>query len=257
MPPPGTAPARGSVPASTRPTWVERPWVRAVVVIALVAAVLLLPWTVAGLGPGGGYAGPDDLRDALARGAVATWRDGGQVDATLADVVAFWRRFHLIKALLALVLTVVLLRDALAARRRRWRVPLFLAAAFAALVVLANVQGVAAPLSSAWGLLDLPPRGGDLAAMVRDLRSELRGGDRSAFTALVQRDFVRYHAVVAALSVVAGVALAVVVARCCPRRGPLLATAAAVLLVGVLAAANLDTVRDPEPALIALLDGGH
>ena len=136
---------------------------------ALTVAVVVAPFRLAAVGPQG-YPSRAALVESLSAAVVRFWSaDATATGADLALPVAFWWRFHLIKAVLAalLLVTLVLLGS------RTWgaysrtttvgrRVVVGAVAAaegllalLALLVTVANLQGVVAPLSSALGLLPL------------------------------------------------------------------------------------------------------
>lgn len=192
----------------------------------LVAAVLLGPSLLARLLVPG-YDGVGALREGLP-GAFAA-------DGTLARSADWWAAFHGAKALLATVLLAVLVA---AARRTRGvvRGAVVALAGLALVVVLANLQGAVAPVSS---LLSMLP--GEAAQEV------LASDGTPGFAALVD-DFATYHLAMVVLAGLTALALAVTAAR---TRRPVLGLAAAVLLV--VTVANATTVADPAPALRAFL----
>ncbi|NHA00531.1 hypothetical protein G5V59_12205 [Nocardioides sp. W3-2-3] len=193
---------------------------------ALIAAVLLAPSLVARLLVPG-YDGVGALRDGLP-GAFAA-------DGTLDRSADWWAAFHGTKAALAALLLVVLVA---ALRRSRGvaRGAVVGLAGLALVVVLANLQGMVAPVSS---LLSMLP--GDAA------RTVLATDGTPGFAGLVD-DFATYHLAMVVLAGIAALGLAVVAVR---TRRWVPATAAVVLLV--VTYANITTVADPGPALRAFL----
>lgn len=261
----------------------------AVTAVALALAVVAAPAPLASLWPGGGYANLGDLRSALSAGFVGYWAAGdGVVGPGLARPVAYWAHFHLVKALLAAAWLVVLLRlgsrwaaaDRASTSPGRRRLPitvvtatvLAVATLLALLVLVANVQGAIAPLSSALGLLPLAAAGPDLAPTVQEVRSGLAEGTSSPALDGLVHDFVVYHAAMAGLAAMVTACLLTSAALAWRRRARspreedslrrLLAAATVAaatlgLLFAVLTAANLSTVAHPAPALLAFFDGGH
>lgn len=258
-------------------------------VLALVA-VALLPFRVAGLGPGGGYADVSTLSAAVARGLVHFWQAGAaEPDSSLTAPVAFWARFHAVKAALAVPLLVVsvllgqrIWRECVRAGsrgRRAWLVlagvveaPLVL---LAVLLFVANVQGALAPLSSALGLVDVRSvdRATDptLATTLREIRDGLRSGPEGSSAPTMARllqDFTAYHVVMVWLGALVTAALVVAAVMLWRRtRGVSTAsrrvgtTGATVSLVSaaafaVITAANLSTALHPAPALLGFFEGG-
>lgn len=253
---------------------------------ALTALVLIAPFRVASAWSGGRYPDLAALRTAVTEGFVRLWNDAGAAPgADLAGAAQFWARFHVVKAGLAAALLVALLvlaqrlLHALADRQgtagRRWAlVPLVVAALLltplALLVLVANLQGAVAPLSSVLGVLPLHPPSGALAASVEEARYALENGSSTPALEVIRHDFVTYHAAMAALGAVATLALvaAVVVVRrrrraadATPgiRRLLVVVMLGTVLLAGFLAlttAANVVTALNPAPALAGFLAGG-
>lgn len=258
----------------------------AVVAVALLLAAVVTPMPLASVWPGDGYANLADLRGAAGSGLVHYWAaDTGRLGPDLEQAVDHWRRFHLIKAALSGMLLVVLLElgsrlttayvgaprgssrllaGVLAVADAVW-------ALMALLVVVANVQGAVAPLSSVLGLLPLGSPDQDLAPTIMQIRDGLAGEARSPAQAALVHDFAVYHAAMAGLAVLIGVGLVAVIARLWRRRATTprgearrrrvlavgaYASALAAAFFGVVAAANISTVLDPAPALLAFFDGG-
>lgn len=202
--------------------------------------------------------------------------------SALAQLVAYWQGFHVVKAVAAallLAVLVVLLFDVwcryVAAARlgRRRALGAFgvlgaLASLVALLILVANIQGAVAPLSSVVSFL--PTDGSDPAvvATIDEISAELRSGTTTSVHHALVSDFRLYHAamvVSAGLTTVLLLAGGITLWRRRSRnenndRG-LHATAATVMLAlalafGVVAAANLSTVIDPASALLAFFAGG-
>ncbi len=255
--------------------------------MALLAAVFLAPFPMASMWPGGGYPSRAALVDSLTSGFLRYWDAGtGSINPGLALPLDFWARFHIVKAVLAAVLLLVLVllgsrtwkvyTRAVGVRRR------FLAGALlgmemplalvALLVLVANIQGVVAPFSSALGLLPVGKPGHALAGTITQVRRSLASGASGPATETLVHDFTVYHVAMAGLGAAVCVALlaaAVLLwrrrARICgePRRARrLLATvvvalAASAAFFGVVTVANLSTVARPAPALLGFFEGGR
>ncbi|WP_418060283.1 hypothetical protein [Pimelobacter simplex] len=214
----------------------------------LVAAVAFAPSLLATLVVGD-FSSVGALRDGLPGAFAEHWRLGdGTLGHALSRSADYWATFHVVKAVAAALLLAVVVS---ALRRGRRRPPvatagLVLLAAAAVVLVIANVQGAIAPVSS---LLSMLPA--DAVSAAADARGT------TAFDGLVH-DFAVYHAVVAVLAGATAVVLVVMGVRSWRRRGrptAVVALSAAVLL-GVVALANTTTTMDPEPALVGFLDAG-
>lgn len=200
--------------------------------------------------------------------------------APLSDAVTFWAVFHVAKVVLAIALLSALVivgrrvwGRATSAETRTaragWTAAGVLGAGLpvlALLVVLANIQGAVAPLSSVMSFL---PVGTSPAAA--QVRAELATGDYGPVTITLIADFRLYHAaLVGCLAVVlAGLGAAIVVmlvrrarmprAAVVPRRLLTFGTAALLLLcaaLGLTLLANLSTVADTAPALSGFFGTG-
>lgn len=214
---------------------------------------------------------------------------GGRVadSGALAELTARWREFHVVKALIAGVLVLVLagrtsaLRQAVETAergRRRWSllgaygaVVLWLLGALT--VLLANAQGAVAPLASVASLLPAEGGPGELRGVLADLRLAVEADSPSRVGGIAGEllgDFTRYHAVLAVLAAGAGVVFMTVALRAVSRRwrqrrtgrssqptwvvtATLYGAAGGFFLL--LSLANTSTWIDPVPALVATLGG--
>jgi hypothetical protein len=252
----------------------------------MVLAVLLAPFPVASVWPGGGYPNRTALVDAVSSGFVRQMSAGsGLIGPDLARPVDFWARFHVIKAVLAAALLLVLVplgsrtwREYTRASRPRRRLVVGAllgveapTAALAILIVMANVQQAVAPLSSALGLLPIGRPDPVLAETITQVRHGLRSGARSPALELLVHDFVVYHLVMACLAPVVTVGLVVAAVLLWRARSRMTGArhrgrgilALAVVVVGVssvffavLTAANVSVTARPAPALLAFFEGG-
>jgi hypothetical protein len=251
-------------------------WVLVTATVGFTAAAFLVPWHAASAITGLAWAGPDDLAGSVGHALVADWASavpapGGQASSALTDPTRFWRWFHLVKAALALAAlvtaTVLVIRarrarraSSSAARRFAWAAATALGGLVAALsvvLVVANVQGAFAPLSSVLSFLPSSGRSPALVDAVTALDASIGSGHPTSTASAIVSDFAAYHAVVAVLlalvAVLAGIAT-VRVARA-RRWGPVAVLAATVTIVAVLAAANTSTALAPTPALQSFLSG--
>jgi hypothetical protein len=246
-----------------------------VLAVLLAAAVMLLPWPTSSWWTGTPWTGPHGLAEAVRLGLVRDWTDGvlvpGEGGSALADPTRFWRWFHVVKAVLAggvLVASGALVAGAWRARRaaetrgRRFGL-LMLSAAGAAMVatslvlVIANVQGAIAPLSSVLSFLPMGGTDPALQETVEELRGSLAGTGTSAAADVIAQDFSTYHWVVAALAAATTLVALVLAVRLLRRRERLAGVLLLVVALGfaVLAAANVSTALDPVPALDSFLRG--
>lgn len=219
------------------------------------------------------------LSDTVSEG-FARWMSSGVAvpGAPLADAVTFWAVFHVTKAILAIALLYAL---AIVARRvwmrvtdahaRTARVAWITAGVLGAwlpvlalLIVVANIQGAVAPLSSVMSFLPI-----GATPEVDRVRSELSAGAYGPVTGALIADFRAYHAaLVACLAVViVGLGASIVwmlVRRARAPRGSrltrwsLASGAIALTLLtaalGLIVLANLSTVLNTAPALAEFFD---
>ncbi|GKQ37660.1 hypothetical protein ALMP_41970 [Streptomyces sp. A012304] len=229
-----------------------------------------------------------NVGEAFREGFTAYWASGGRdFPAQLDTTVAFWFRFHLVKAgvsalllAVAAAFAVVLWRHSRqrAADGRAARLSQTLAGAlvgtvglFALVALMANLQGAAAPFASLLPLLTTG-QDGELTAAVTEIRQQLAAspdGRRSpALTAMID-DFAVYHAVLAALAAVVAFALAGASvmawkrfrasADARSRRSARTAGLASALLAAValvIAVANTMSAADSAQALSGFFAGG-
>ncbi|WP_432991369.1 hypothetical protein [Dactylosporangium sp. CA-233914] len=261
---------------------------------ALIAAFVVGPPTLAGGGPGGALVGNRNLTEALRGAFVEWWRSGdGDLSPGLQRVVDYWFRYHVVKAVIAAILLIVLV----ALGVRLWRAVLSAAdpgprkraalassgvlvtmlALFALVVVMANIQGAVAPFASLLPMLtDGAPGGGALADTLEQVRQRLAdsgsaGGQTPPALQVMISDFARYHvalAVVAAAVAVVLIGMSVVAWRRFARTGASerrtrrvlgsfgALSASLSLLVILVAVANTTSAAHSASALSAFFDGG-
>lgn len=261
---------RSTVPTITAPS--RSPIaVLAAVAAALVAAFVVAPPALAGVGSDADLGDERRLTDAFRAAFVGYWRSGDRdLPPDLQSVVDYWFRFHVVKAVVAALLLIVLV--ALGAKlwkafpRSGNRVVVAAAGVFVTLfallalaTVMANVQGAAAPFASLLPMLVDGPVDGDLAGTLEQVRQQLAaGGPVSPAVDVMVDDFARYHAAMAVIATIVAVGLVgatVVLWRRSHRVFAALFALVAVL-VAVVAVANAGTAADPAPALLAFFEGG-
>ncbi|WZH35574.1 MAG: hypothetical protein PIR02_12400 [Microbacterium enclense] len=243
----------------------------------LVAAVSVAPGVVAGWSSG------DQVLMSNLGGQVQAgfeqWVLTGTSSPALSGAVTFWAVFHVVKAALATLLLVALVmvgvriwshvaRSPSGAARFGWGTVGILGAwlpMLVLLVVIANIQGAASPLSSV--LTFLP---GDPTPAVAQVEAQLAAGAPDSVTTALMEDFRTYHAALVACLTIAilGVVAATVVMFVRRARLPredretrrILLTGALVApmllpALGLLLLANLSTVADTAPALAVFFGG--
>lgn len=192
--------------------------------VLLVAAFLFAPRPLAGRWSGGG--GVRDQRDLVERLSVAfadSWSSGGRkLSPDMERLVHFWLHYHVVKAVAAALLLIVLYALAvllwktfLRADGRGAGARAALASAgtaasalalFALATVMANVQGALAPFASLLSLLPVHAPSAELAAVLDQVAQRLadhpENGDATPpVLGMMIGDFARYHAVMAAAAV--------------------------------------------------------
>lgn len=247
----------------------------------LAAGFVLVPRAL----PGPGSAHEHTLIAATSQAFTAYWQSGRRsYPPALADLVAYWRRYHLVKAGFAVALTIalcsvahILWRSLLRAGRLR---PATTTAAVVSgsavtalafgslLVVMATIQGALAPFSSLVSLLPIGHGNRALTGSVSQIQHDLAGHEAVPSTpatldAIID-DFQRYHAVLAAQAAILAVVLiglsvlmwrrSGTAGRAVPRAKTLLRLLAAAFalltaVVLVVGAANVSTLLNPDPAL--------
>lgn len=252
----------------------------AILTVLLAAGFVLAPRALTGAGPTHEHS----LSAAASQTFTAYWQSGGRsYPSALADLVAYWRRYHLVKAGFAVALTIalcwlahILWRSLLRARLRPAATTAAVvsgsavtALAFGSvLVVMATIQGALAPFSSLVSLLPVGHGDPALTASAGQIQHDLAEHHAvprtpPALDAIID-DFQRYHAVLAAQVAILAmvlIGLSVLMWRRAPTAGRavprakallrLLATAFTLLTVIVLVvgAANVSTALNPDPAL--------
>jgi hypothetical protein len=256
-------------------------------------ALVLAPSALAASAPGGGYANQGDLITALRAAFVEYWHSGDRaLTPGLAHVVDYWFRFHVVKGVIGALLLAVLVALGI----RLWRLFVSIgelragtrvalaaagavvgaAALFSLAVVMANIQGAVAPLSSALSMLPLGTPSGQLTSAVDQVRQHLSdysstAGQRLPAIDVMVDDFGRYHAVLVVIAATvatgfAGMSVALwmrfrrvaasdrQVRRALAVLGVL--TALLSVAVFVVMGANISVATDPAPALLAFFQGG-
>ncbi len=275
---------------TTAPAVTGSPRPRHLTALAAAAALLatlvaLVPFPLASALSGGHYGDLDALRAGVTKGFVQLWTTGDGRLGELSTTADFWARFHVVKATLSTVLLVVLCillarvwraSTSAASRGRRWGLAVLglsvsALAVVSLLVVVANLQGAVAPLSSVLGVVSFADPGGPLEPVVQQARQVVGSGASTPAAEVLRADFVRYHAVMAVLGTAVTVALiagAVVLwrrrrqtARSQQSWRRVLAAGGAglLLLAGAFAlvtVANISTALSPSVALLGLLAGG-
>ncbi|MEU9336426.1 hypothetical protein AB0D49_25120 [Streptomyces sp. NPDC048290] len=261
--------------------------------VALVTAFVLAPRLLAASGPGDALADRGSLVQAVREAFVTYWNSGDRdFSPELQQAVDYWFRYHVAKAVIAALLTIVLIalgvllwkaylrsgglgtgRSAALASSGALVIVLAL---FSLAVVMANVQGAVAPFASLLPMLGVTAADGELGATLDEIRSRLAvhpgAGERAqpAIEVMIS-DFARYHIAMAVLASIVTVVLIGVSVLLWQRfagtdpsdRRTRRVWAGFAVLSGVLslpvlvvAVANISTSADPAPALLAFFEGG-
>lgn len=263
----------------------------AAVAVALGFAFVIAPRFVATSWAGGGFADEGSLRDGFRAAFIEYWGSGGaDFTPSLQRVVDYWVRYHVVKAVIAAVLLVVLIAlsvllwraflrsgAATVGERVAFAVSGVVASILAVgsmLLVMANIQGAIAPFASLFPMLMGGPddaRLDDTLGQVRLGMADYRGGRGAPALEVMVRDFQVYHEVMVVLAPMAAVAFIALAVYACGRfmktarddRGTrrvfgsfgLVAMLISVAAI-VVTVANTTTVVDPAPSLAALFAGG-
>lgn len=259
---------------------------------ALMVAFVAVPPRWAARVSGVEIADSPTLRSTFQQAFIAYWTSGDRdFPPRLARVVDYWAGFHLAKAVLAALLLVALTAlgvqlwtafvraDALGPAGRAATaaagvlvVPL---AVLSLLVVMANIQGAAAPFASLLPFLVEGGPGGELGAVLGRVEQSLAVVPPTTQSppalATMIGDFSRYHAVMVVIAAMVAIVLVVLTMSCWRslrttppadrRRRHVVGSFGLVfamlsLAAGVVAVANHSTTADPAPALRVMLTGG-
>jgi hypothetical protein len=264
----------------------------AAVAAGLVAAFVVAPATLAATASSGGISDERHLTAAVREAFVEYWRTGDRdFPSRLAGLVDYWFRYHVAKATIAallltvlVVLGVLLWKAFLSARGTGARRRTTLASAgtlvtglalISLTVVMANIQGAAAPFASLLPMLTGGPADGEVAGTLEQVRQRMAGspnpGDGTPAIQAMTSDFLRYHVAMAGIAAIVAAGFAALAVICWkrsastavpdPGRRRLLRSSGVVsvlssLLLAVIAVANTTTAADPAPALAAFFNGG-
>ncbi|QBS46541.1 hypothetical protein DMB37_38530 [Nocardia sp. CS682] len=256
--------------------------------VGLVAAFIAAPGKLAANGSSD-FGDESSLRATLRVAFVEYWGSGDRdFPPALSNVVDYWFRYHVVKALIAAVLLVVLgalavllWRAFLSGRRNSLAFAsagalVTLLALGSSVLVMANIQGAVAPFSSLLPLLTAGAPDGALADTLDQIRLQLAdslsAGGRTppALDAMIG-DFARYHLAMAVIAAVAAlILLAISIAswtafkrtdssdsrtrRTWGSFGALFTVVSLAALV--IAVVNTSTATDSAPALLAFFEGG-
>ncbi|MFF8375448.1 hypothetical protein ACF07V_04810 [Streptomyces sp. NPDC015661] len=262
-------------------------------VLALAAAFVLAPRTLAATGPGDDFGEPGVLAGAFRKAFVGYWSAGERrFPADLDGIVDYWSRYHVAKGVIAALLLTALVAlgvllwkafvraDGLGPAKRfslaAAGVVTTLLALFSLAAVMANIQGATAPFASLLPMLPAGTTDGELAGALGEVGQRLAVApgaghqDPPALDVMIG-DFARYHEAMAVIAATVAVGLAVLGVlswRRFRRTGPAdrrtrravaafgVLSALAALFVVMVAVANTTTAADPRPALLAFFEGG-
>lgn len=261
--------------------------------VALVPAFVLTPGPLATSMSGRGFGDRRHLIDSLSASFVGYWNSGDRkFSPGLERVVDYWLYYHVVKAVIAVILLAVLIMlgvllwkaipraDGLGMGYRAALATAGVVVTALALVslaaVMANIQGAIAPFSSLMSMLPMHPSHGELADTLDQVRQQLAhypdASDRTppAIQVMVS-DFSLYHVVIAVTAPMAAVVfigMSVVSWRRSAGTGASdrrtrrvfrsfgLLWALLSLAFIILTVANVSVAADPAPALLAFFKGG-
>jgi hypothetical protein len=262
-------------------------------VAALVPAFILAPRQLAASMSGGGFGDQRSFIDSLSESFVDYWSSGDRnLPPGMERVVDYWLYYHLVKAVIAAVLLIVLIvvgvllwKAFLGSGELETGSRAGLASAgavvtalalFSLVVVEGNIQDATEPFSSVMSMLPFHASHGELANTLDQVRQRLADypdtGDRTppALKVMV-RDFSRFHAVRVVTATIVAIVLIGMSAASWKRfarteasdrrtrrvfRSFGLLSALLSLAVTVVAVANVGVAADPAPALLGLFKGG-
>ncbi|MGW4472783.1 hypothetical protein ACWENQ_24240 [Nonomuraea sp. NPDC004354] len=259
--------------------------------MALAAAFVIAPRTLAASGAGGGFADQRSLIEALREAFVGYWGSGDRgFSPGLQSVVDYWFRYHVAKAAIAAILLIVLVvlgvrlwkaflrAGGLGAGRRSALASagsvVAMLALFSLVMVMANVQGAVAPFASLLPMLVVGKADGELADTLDQVKQRLAdslsaGGQTPPTLEVMISDFGLYHvAMVVIAAIVAIVLIGMSVVSWITRTGSSdrrtrrvlgsfgVLSALLSLPMIVVAVANTTTSADPAPALLDFFKGG-
>lgn len=259
----------------------------AILAVLLGAGFVLAPGVLTGVSPTHGHS----LSAATSQAFTAYWQSGRHsYPPALADLVAYWRLYHLVKAAFAVALTIalcwlayILWRSLLRAGRLRLATTtaavasgsaVTVLASGSAVVIMATIQGALAPFTSLVSLLPIgnsdPALTESAGQIQHDLAEHRALHHAPAPLGAIIDDFQRYHAVLAAQAIIFAVALiglsvlmwhrTSTAGRAVPRAKALLRLLAAAFalltaIVLVAGAASFSTALNPDPALRLFFGG--
>jgi hypothetical protein len=261
--------------------------------VALGAAFVFAPHFLAATTPGGGFADQRAIVAALRPAFIDYWNSGHRAYSPgLERLADYWFRYHVAKAAMAALLLIVLVvlglrlwkacMGAVGPGMGRTRVALASAGAlvtalalFSVAMVMANIQGAVAPVSSLLSMLPFHTSDRQLTDAFGQIRQGLAAypsaGDRTPPPLqMMVSDFARYHATLAVLATIVALVLAgmsVVAWRRFAQTGSSerrmryahgsLGVLWALVSLGVIVVdvANIGTAMDPAPALLAFFNG--
>ncbi|MGW3951855.1 hypothetical protein ACWEKM_13120 [Streptomyces sp. NPDC004752] len=260
--------------------------------VALGAAFVLAPRTLAAGASSVGFADQRSLVSALSSAFVDYWNSGDRgFPPSLERVVDYWFWYHVAKAVIAALLLIVLValgvllwKTFLRAGDPRGRRAVLASAGalvtmlalFSLAVVMANIHGAVAPFASLISMLPLGASDGRLAETVDQIRQQLThypgtGGHTPPALAVMVDDYARFHEAMVVLAVTVALVLIGMSAiswTSYAKRGSSdrrtkrvlglfgVVSALSSLAVIVVAVANWSVAADPAPPLLAFFNGG-
>ncbi|WP_026219662.1 hypothetical protein [Embleya scabrispora] len=260
---------------------------------ALLVALFLAPGPLAASGSGGDSLDEGNLAESFREAFVEYWNAGNRdFSPDMRRVVDYWLRYHVVKAVVAATLLIVLVALGVLVWRAFLRagdlgaghgaalasagVLVTLLALFASVTMAANIQGAVAPFASLLSMLPTGATEGELAVTLDRVRQQLTSPSGAAGRTpppldVMIDDFARYHVAMAVLGAIVAVVLigsSVVSGKRFARTessdrrrrrvfgafGVLSALVSLVVIVVVVA--NTGNATDPRSGLSAFFEGG-
>lgn len=243
--------------------------------VSSLLCVFAIPWQLSKMITGSTWQNPTDFSKSIQEGLridlLANFPHPGTGASALADETRFWFWFHLTKSLLSLVLFFAvlmclrLLKNLKATEFKNYlkffflssQLMLSLVLVFSFILVISNIQGAFAPLSSALSFLPADKSDQTFMKEIEYIKSNLGSNNPTELASAIAHDFSTYHAVIAVIFCLTCILLMRLVAKSALLRNYYLGLTYGSLLLGsvLLAIANIGTSIQPVPALIGFLEG--
>lgn len=238
-----------------------------VVTLGAIVGFVSLPSRIVG----GATVDPGRLTRSASSAVTGYWiADTRSFTTDLDQLVADWRWYHAVKAVMAVIVAASAIRFVVLQRRRATvavhhrriggrisTAAMTAVAGVAVLLAMANIQGTFSPFASLLSLLPAGSDGGSFATTSAQIEQALaQGGSRPPAVDAMLADFGRYHAVLAAMAVLVCIGLVALALGAFRRRStgrlwPLVGYGAPCAVLAVIALANVTNALHPADGLHA------